>query len=60
MSVYFDHNATTPLSVGPPVKAWLKTAEKFWHNPSSLYPEAGAAARRLEDEREKLAQLLGS
>ena len=58
MSFYFDHNATTPLSVGAR-KTWLETAEKFWHNPSSLYPEAGAAARRLEDERENLAQLLG-
>ena len=58
MSVYFDHNATTPLSVAAR-DTWLKTAEKFWHNPSSLYPEAGAAARRLEDERENLAQLLG-
>ncbi len=58
MSFYFDHNATTPLSVAAR-DTWLKTTEKYWHNPSSLYPEAGAAARRLEDEREKLAQILG-
>lgn len=58
MSFYFDHNATTPLSVAAR-DTWLKTTEEFWHNPSSLYPAAGAAAHRLEDERGKLAQLLG-
>lgn len=58
MSFYFDHNATTPLSVAAR-EAWLEAMEKFWQNPSSLYPEAGAAAQRLEDERETLAQLLG-
>ena len=58
MSFYFDHNATTPLSVAAR-QAWLEAVEKFWQNPSSLYPEGGAVARRLEDERESLAQLLG-
>ncbi len=58
MSRYFDHNATTPISAAAR-DAWLQASEKFWHNPSSLYPGAGAASRRLEDEREKLARLLG-
>jgi cysteine desulfurase len=58
MSFYFDHNATTPLSVVAR-EAWLEAVEKFWQNPSSLYPGGGAVARRLEDERENLAQLLG-
>ena len=56
---YFDHNATTPLS-NVAKAAWIEVAERFWHNPSSLYPEAGAAKRRLEDAREQLADLLGA
>ncbi len=55
---YFDHNATTPLSSAAR-QAWLETADRYWHNPSSLYPPAGAARRRLEDAREQLAELLG-
>jgi cysteine desulfurase len=56
--LYFDHNATTPLC-GAARDAWLATSDRFWHNPSSLYPPAGAAKRRLEDAREALADLLG-
>ncbi len=56
---YFDHNATTPLRPAAR-EAWLEAADRFWHNPSSLYPEAGAARQRLEDEREALADLLGA
>lgn len=57
--MYFDHNATTPLSAAAQA-AWIETSEHFWHNPSSLYPAAGAAARRLEEAREQLADLLGA
>lgn len=52
---YFDHNATTPLC--PEAReVWIATAESHWHNPSSLYREAGGAKRRLEDAREALAE----
>lgn len=57
-SKYFDHNATTPLCAAAR-EAWLEAAERFWHNPSSLYPDAGATKRRLEDAREGLADALG-
>jgi cysteine desulfurase len=58
MSGYFDHNATTPLH--PAARdAWLAAAERFWHNPSSLYREAAAVKEQLEHARERLAELLG-
>lgn len=59
MNSYFDYNATTPIC--PAARdAWREAAERFWHNPSSLYREAGAAKRRLEDAREALADRLGA
>ncbi len=58
MNRYFDTNATTPLSEAAR-EAWLKISEKHWHNPSSLYREAGVAKRHLEDCREQLGDLLG-
>ena len=58
MNGYFDFNATTPLSEAAR-DAWLCASEKHWHNPSSLYREAGAAKRKLEEARERLAVLLG-
>lgn len=58
MNPYFDHNATTPLC--PAARsAWLEANERLWHNASSLYREAGAARRRLEEAREELADWLG-
>jgi cysteine desulfurase len=55
---YFDYNATTPLH--PAAKeAWLKATERHWHNPSSLYREAGFAAQQLDAARERLADILG-
>lgn len=59
MPAYFDHNATTPLS--PAARAaWLQAADRQWHNPSSLYREAGLASQALEAAREQLADLLGA
>lgn len=54
---YFDFNATTPLADA----AWAEgeRARKHWHNPSSLYREAAAVKRRLEEAREELGGLLG-
>ncbi len=58
MPAYFDHNATTPLL--PQARAaWLRAMEEHWHNPSSLYREAGFASQALEAARERLADLLG-
>src|SRR5688572_23420979 len=58
MSDYFDHNATTPLHPAAR-EAWLRASEKHWHNPSSLYREAGFASQALESARERLGDLLG-
>jgi cysteine desulfurase len=58
MNGYFDFNATTPLGDAAR-EAWLRANEEHWHNPSSLYREAGAAKRKLEEARERLAELLG-
>ncbi len=55
---YFDFNATTPLSDAAR-EAWLRASDAHWHNPSSLYHEAGAAKRKLEEARERLGELLG-
>lgn len=58
MNGYFDHNATTPLH--PSARdAWLGASEKHWHNPSSLYRDAGMASQRLEAARERLGMLIG-
>ncbi|HEY1083545.1 MAG TPA: cysteine desulfurase family protein [Prosthecobacter sp.] len=59
MPAYFDHNATTPLSA-PAQEAWLKASRQHWHNPSSLYREAGLASQALEAAREELADALGA
>ena len=54
ISRYFDHNATTPM--GDAAKAaWIEVTNEAWHNPSSLYREAGEARNRLENMREQLA-----
>lgn len=58
MNRYFDCNATTPMSDAAR-RAWLEATEKHWHNPSSLYHDAGFAKQKLEEARERLATLLG-
>lgn len=59
MSVYLDHNATTP--VDPQVASALAQAmiERFG-NPSSLHGEGQQARRALERAREQIAALLGA
>ena len=56
---YLDHNATTPLDPAAR-EAWLAVTDGAWHNPSGLYPQATVARERLEDARERLAELLGA
>lgn len=58
MPAYFDHNATAPLHPAAR-EAWLRASEKHWHNPSSLYRDAGFASQALESARERLGDLLG-
>src|SRR6056297_252719 len=53
---YFDYNATTPMCDAAK-EVWIETNDRHWHNPSSLYREAGAARLLLEDLREELADL---
>ncbi len=59
MKGYFDHNATTPLHPAAH-DAWLRASEKHWHNPSSLYRDAGLASQQLESARERLGTLIGA
>lgn len=58
MNRYFDFNATTPL-LPEAREAWLWASERHWHNPSSLYRDAGIASQMLEAARERLGDLLG-
>jgi len=58
MNGYFDHNATTSLHPAAR-EAWLRASEKHWHNPSSLYLDAGIVSQRLEAARERLGTLIG-
>jgi cysteine desulfurase len=55
---YFDHNATAPMTAAARA-AWLEAAERRWHNPSGLYPEAALAREELEALREELAERIG-
>lgn len=59
MNGYFDHNATSPMTALAR-EEWLRVETSHWHNPSSLYREAGVAKRLLEDLREEVADRLGS
>jgi cysteine desulfurase len=54
---YLDFNATAPLHPAAR-QAWLEAADRAWHNPSSLFPEATVARQLLDDARDRLADLL--
>lgn len=56
--LYFDHNATHPLS---PVarQAWLDAVDRFPANPSSPHRLGQRAEKALDDAREQLAHILG-
>jgi cysteine desulfurase len=56
--LYFDHNATTPLS--PRARAaWLEAVECFPGNPSSPHRIGARADTALSEARERLATILG-
>ena len=42
--IYFDHNATTPLTA-PARAAWLRAQDEAWVNPASPYREAARIRR---------------
>lgn len=56
---YFDHNATTPLSLIAR-EAWLRASDEHWQNPSSPYRDAAKAKIRLDSARERIAEYLGA
>jgi cysteine desulfurase len=56
--LYFDHNATTPLSAAARA-AWLDAVERFPANPSSPHRLGARADAALTDARERLSRLLG-
>lgn len=56
--LYFDHNATHPISETAK-RAWLDAVEKFPGNPSSPHRVGQRAEKALDDARERLAAMLG-
>ncbi|MDQ3624833.1 MAG: cysteine desulfurase [Verrucomicrobiota bacterium] len=56
--LYFDYNATTPLSSASR-EAWIQASEQFPGNPSSPHRLGARASKALEEAREKLAARLG-
>ena len=55
--LYFDHNATHPLSETGK-RAWLEAVEQFPGNPSSPHRPGQRAEAALQDARERLARIL--
>jgi cysteine desulfurase len=56
--VYFDHNATTPLSTAAR-QAWLHACDAFSGNPSSPHRIGSRADAALQDARQRLSEILG-
>lgn len=57
--VYLDHAATTRPDERV-IEAMLPYLRERWHNPSSIYVEAQAARRAIDEARETVAELLGA
>ena len=57
--VYLDHAATTPLDASV-LEAMLPYLRERWHNPSSIYVEAQAARRAIDEARETVALAIGA
>ncbi len=56
-SIYFDHNATTPLD--PKVRdVMLPYLDEIWGNPSSVHQIGQRARAALDDARDRAAHLL--
>ncbi len=56
--LYFDHNATHPLSATAK-RVWMDAAERFPANPSSPHRLGQRADAALQGARERLANILG-
>jgi cysteine desulfurase len=56
--LYFDHNATHPISATAK-RVWLDAVEHFPGNPSSQHRLGQRAERALQEGRERLAAMLG-
>ena len=57
--VYLDHAATTPPAPEV-IEAMLPYLTAQWHNPSSIYVEAQAAARAIDEARATVAATIGA
>lgn len=58
-TIYFDHNATTPLD--PAVRdAMLPFLDECWGNPSSVHHVGRKARALLDDARDRAANFLGA
>jgi cysteine desulfurase len=56
-TVYLDYNATTPLDPGV-LEAMLPFLDRVWGNPSSIHHLGRTARARLDEARERIAQVL--
>lgn len=59
MSIYFDNNATTPIS-DPVLKKQVFALKNTYGNPSDLYELGVLAKREMEEARERICRLIGS
>jgi len=57
--IYLDHAATTPPDPAV-IDAMLPYLHEAWHNPSSIYVEAQAARRAIDEARASVAALIGA
>ncbi|MFN8638780.1 MAG: cysteine desulfurase family protein [Dehalococcoidia bacterium] len=57
--IYLDHAATTRPDERV-IESMLPFLRERWHNPSSIYVEAQAARRAIDEARETVASLLGA
>lgn len=55
--IYFDNSATTPI-YPQALDAYVKTSQRFFGNPSSLYSLGIQAERLVEQAREQIASLI--
>ena len=58
MDLYFDNAATTKISKRA-LEAYNETAMEFWANPSSVHTPGLNAKKKLEEERSRIASLMG-
>jgi cysteine desulfurase len=58
-TIYFDNNATTPVSPEV-IDEMLPYLKEFYGNPSSMHTFGGQLHRKVEEARGKVAQLIGA